>query len=466
MNANTSVYIALAVVICAGALVAIVQSTNTGLATYQISTDQTKASTGLSVKCTDSDGFNYAKQGYCTDSVGRYYDKCAAGGMIVEYYCGSNNRCTTKNNYCSLLGYRSCSNGACNNGTNSTVNATCTDTDGGNNPYLKGTAVKGTQSNVDYCSNSNLLIEQYCLNNNLAATTVTCSLYGKVCSNGACVTGNNNTVTTTTMYPTTTLPINNSSYRSLLGVFGNVSNYSCWDSDYGQNLFVKGYSVEYLNGIYQKSLTDVCSTTMHLREAYCSNGRATSSVFYCPGTCFNGTCLQQKCFDTDGGYDPEVKGTVTYLGRNYTDVCNTSTTLQEYRCLYDSMEKISYKCSYGCLNGACRSFFQQCTDTDGGKYPYTAGSVVLTNVNGGTTTINDDCYPGHPVNSTGQSDPSYVREMYCSPNDSIFYGSENIYCAFGCASDLKSCYMPSTTPTTIPPTSSPLFVKPGIQVTD
>lgn len=95
--------------------------------------------------------------------------------------------------YCST----GCSNGYCNNQTNTT----CTDSDGGINYYVRGTASSSNSSQTDYCTNKILLLENYCsANGAIIATTYSCP-YG--CKSGACIMGNNQSNTTTgTMYIT------------------------------------------------------------------------------------------------------------------------------------------------------------------------------------------------------------------------------------------------------------------------
>src|SRR3989344_1912585 len=98
--------------------------------------------------CVDTDGGkNYFTKGTLTNSSGTFDDKCEGltGDGLSEQYC-SGNISLTEYKSCYSLGNYYCSNGACV--LNQT--ATCTDTDGGKNYYVKGTLVNGNNTAVDY----------------------------------------------------------------------------------------------------------------------------------------------------------------------------------------------------------------------------------------------------------------------------------------------------------------------------
>jgi hypothetical protein len=112
---------------------------------------------------------------------------------------------------------QTCTNGAC------VSSKTCTDSDGGNKPYILGEVYSsdwGTSAK-DGCVTPSLLRELYCSNIN----TPTSQDYECNCKDGACI---NQTVTST-----------------------------CIDSDGGRNIYVKGN----VNGIFngeQKNVNDFC----------------------------------------------------------------------------------------------------------------------------------------------------------------------------------------------------------------
>jgi len=139
--------------------------------------------------CVDTDGGkNYFTKGTLTNSSGTFDDKCEGltGDGLSEQYC-SGNISLTEYKSCYSLGNYYCSNGACV--LNQT--ATCTDTDGGKNYYVKGTLVNGNNTAVDYCSgaNANGLIEFYCNGSSFIQDFLpSCTSLGNyMCQNGACI---------------------------------------------------------------------------------------------------------------------------------------------------------------------------------------------------------------------------------------------------------------------------------------
>lgn len=60
------------------------------------------------------------------------------------------------------------------------------------------------------------------------------------------------------------------------------------------------------------------------------------------------------CFyDTDGGNNPWVQGTVYTNTTNYTDYCIGNSTLVEYYCENSTLQSQNYTCLAGCVSGAC-----------------------------------------------------------------------------------------------------------------
>src|SRR3989344_1568892 len=144
--------------------------------------------------CSDTDGgINFFNKGtvvynYTNGTNGYNVDYCFFGNVIHEYYCDASNTARLiANTTCSSLGNYYCSNGACV--LNQT--ATCTDTDGGKNYYVKGTLVNGNNTAVDYCSgaNANGLIEFYCNGSSFIQDFLpSCTSLGNyMCQNGACI---------------------------------------------------------------------------------------------------------------------------------------------------------------------------------------------------------------------------------------------------------------------------------------
>ena len=69
----------------------------------------------------------------------------------------------------------------------------CSDSDGGNNPFIKGTATvtyqNGSTGNfTDYCQNISSVHEYFCQGSSLSSVNFVCNTYGDyICQNGACV---------------------------------------------------------------------------------------------------------------------------------------------------------------------------------------------------------------------------------------------------------------------------------------
>lgn len=68
---------------------------------------------------------------------------------------------------------------------------------------------------------------------------------------------------------------------------------------------------------------------------------------------------QYYCYDSDGGKNYYLRGTVEYsngkVEESLTDYCRAynSSTLVEFYCLNNTRASIDYVCPYGCINGAC-----------------------------------------------------------------------------------------------------------------
>jgi PGF-pre-PGF domain-containing protein len=163
--------------------------------------------------CTDSDGgLNYTVQGLVTSSEGLFLDNCVdideLGEIIIdgptttngvrEYYCSSETAVSSTEFLCSNFGENFvCQNGACVE----VEPSECTDTDGGINYGIAGTASGGNGDFPDICQkdisdegvlqSDEILNEGYCPEDggNAAYVQFDCAGVGQTCSNGACVGG-------------------------------------------------------------------------------------------------------------------------------------------------------------------------------------------------------------------------------------------------------------------------------------
>jgi hypothetical protein len=355
--------------------------------------------TCLNITCTDSDGGrNYYTKGTFTWNNGTTLnDTCYNANSLKELQCINNSTisdvaytcpngcfdgacnttcsegtlnyaCSTVTNskYCvngtliNSCSYCGCDSGLTCNTTSQTcytsINPTCTDTDGGINYYLLGAANINGQNWTDYCSNSSSLTEFYCINNSLLFSSPYNCPANSSCFNGACL------------------------------------NTTCLDG----------------------TLNSSCSFT---KPKYCSNGILIDKCLSCGCTndksCnFNQTCSLNQCSDSDGGLDYYTKGTITLNNGTINDTCTNVRGLKEWQCLSNKPIPVDYTCPNGCFNGACLNSMI-CNDSDGGLDYYVRGTVTLSN----GTIVNDVCYN---TNTLGEfqctSDNSFFQSSYNCPN--------------------------------------------------
>ena len=229
----------------------------------------------------------------------------------------------------------------------------CHDSDGGTEPYIYGIVkypcVDGQCSMLDAC-HENELEERYCKNGSEPGTSIYICPNG--CKDGACIKGTS----------------------------------ECIDSDNGQDYYVKG-KVSHGGVILQ----DSCADDYNLNEFYCNKeGGSISETFKCQLGCKNGACMKEticgndicevgeektcitdcrKCIDSDNGKDYYVKGYVSYIltegkGIGGEDSCDDSY-VGEFYCKEDgSYEKETFKCPYGCFDGACVPFLEKPGDIE------------------------------------------------------------------------------------------------------
>lgn len=210
-----------------------------------------------------------------------------------------------------------------------------------------------------------------------------------------------------------------------------VSASTCFDSDGGQVLSIKGQvQGQYSNGV-SFTITDTCSPNnpQSISEAYCVGVDSSSKWFSCPSgqTCSNGACVvsQQQyasCSDSDGGQNLQVAGTVTgrYSNGNsfiLTDTCssNNPSQVSEAYCVGQDPSSSWKQCLSGqiCSAGKCVTSSNNptnpssqaiCSDTDGGDNIFTKGYVSGKYSNGQSFGSYDFC---------SLTDASKVSEGVC-----------------------------------------------------
>jgi hypothetical protein len=129
--------------------------------------------------CTDSDGGQEEGEAGTT-SIGdnRKEDSCSSDGRrVMEYYCDASGSINNASIACGSD--EMCEDGAC-------VEASCTDSDGGQVKVEAGTARLGTTSRSDICSGEVAVVEYYCGGGDILSITMQCGI-GNFCEGGACV---------------------------------------------------------------------------------------------------------------------------------------------------------------------------------------------------------------------------------------------------------------------------------------
>ena len=329
------------------------------------------------------------------------FDECIArGSRVREYYCDDNGRirrttvaceagCEEKTTSASAFGL-TLSNikaGKCIG-----AQASCEDSDSeSDNPaYDTGTATNELgEKKRDSCDGNNLT-EYSCEDDKIVISTVECSYK---CAGGKCIEA-----------PST-----------------------CEDSDAGNKAesggVVKSVLIETGNTTYK---SDSCANN-RVREYYCDGIKVKTSVVKCEGLCkkqsvnafeqtFNNVafCEPQptSCSDSDLGKDAATAGTVTTVdvsGKEnlYEDKCRGRNVL-EYSCSGNSVASEEIECADVCVDGACVSRGDLCTDTDSGK---NAGVKGTTSNDFGSFT--DFC-----------SNEKRLVEGYCKEGDSAAVSSK------------------------------------------
>ena len=329
----------------------------------------------------------------------KYYtggERLVVGSASIHYGCSNTwgSLSSSYVNYC-----------CCSSGTVSCNTTFCSQTDGGNNVYLKGTdtyydlrnGTCQTITNTDYCINVTALWEYNCRSSGLRNCP---SGYG--CSNGACVTsctpncvgktcGDNGCGGSCGTCGSGQTCTNGSCVASLGFVsivstpslaYVSIDNIPTAQTPYNVNLSVGNHYISFFKTGYNN-----LSGNFYVYPG--SNPLNILNVTLVPSG--------DICADSDGGQYEYVKGTVSKGNTSFIDTCISSTNLREYYCYNNEIIHIIFGCGYyGCNNGACNQV--NCLDSDGGQDYYTYGACSK-----GNTSLQDYCING-----------TYLREYYCT----------------------------------------------------
>lgn len=265
-----------------------------------------------------------------------FYDYCSTYDPtnLIEAFCTSDGNLSSIGVTCQY----GCSNGACiklPSVLNSTpvLDSTCFDTDGSKEMYVKGLVYNKDHSAVD---SSSIIEDSYSENDELSAEVLSSSTARlKVFGEQKAV-----SLSETVKFFVGTFRITDIEFYGL-GDSRNKVEYDLLD------------------------VNDFC-VGQELNEIYCTSGGPQMDEIMCQYGCSNGACIKSPpvlppalngtCFDTDGGKNYYVRGTVTnpppqYVG-GWTDTCLDNITLQEGSCVA-GLGVHTYNCPSGCSNGAC-----------------------------------------------------------------------------------------------------------------
>ncbi len=266
----------------------------------------------------------------------------------------------------------------------------CIETDGGIHSDVSGSVTLGNVTFDDSCTNSTVLLEYTCVNNEIKNSTVTCE---GMCIDGECVDlepiiddrcigpiepsiaeqnvvkilGSNytdscvdfNTVKSYYCKDNNVTAANlncESGYRCDQGVCVELEN-GCTETDEGKDIFTKGQTTGFLGLATTLKEWDECEDEGSIKEYYCDLDEAKSEILYCGSgfKCANGKCVKSNCEETDGGRDIFKAGKVTIDDKDYKDFCPGDYKLREYFCYGDGYESDDVQCpkDHICDGGRC-----------------------------------------------------------------------------------------------------------------
>jgi DNA-directed RNA polymerase subunit RPC12/RpoP len=258
-------------------------------------------------------------------------------------------------------------NGVCQITPPSPTISTCTDSDGGMNPYVKGTVTYQGQTYTDTCVAANTLKEYYCDNGIKQEHLSTCQ-NGYTCQDGACVATDTSLQVQILKPATGEVLTANAPYEIKWSLINPTSN-EIQTEDRIRILFDQsGNFTNWTTVVSDLPLTQTSYlwNTPNITCSYCSLrlGVYRPSNGYWVKYAQIPIYLKQitppsptisTCTDSDGGMNPYVKGTVTYQGQTYTDTCVAANTLKEYYCDNGIKQEHLSTCQngYTCQDGAC-----------------------------------------------------------------------------------------------------------------
>lgn len=247
--------------------------------------------------------------------------------------------------------------------------ATCIDSDGGLNYYVRGTISACNESSsggtctgtYDRCD-GNTLIEGYCNGNEMAFERYACS---NGCSNGACI--NKTSVISTCKTLGTVMYIANDGTGyigcdiKVNGSFDLSKSYCQGQKTGNKKLLIPdsyGRPDQYyatLTSLDPKEEVRVFIALSQGEQIECPPALNKQAI-----TTITIPITTQLCSDSDGGINYYTKGATSVCSNSSSggtctaiyDKCN-GNTLTEYYCRYNEIKSLGYACPNGCNDGAC-----------------------------------------------------------------------------------------------------------------
>ncbi len=136
----------------------------------------------MSARCTDEDnGTNTSVRAEVVAFVGinkvaDNYDSCTDDATLHEYFCDGDNSSASIDLPCGS-GFK-CLTGRC-------VKSACSETDGGIDIYVKGTATSSNQTKTDFCTTDNSVREYHCVADDIVYDSFNCG-DNYTCVDGQC----------------------------------------------------------------------------------------------------------------------------------------------------------------------------------------------------------------------------------------------------------------------------------------
>ncbi len=442
--------------------------------------------------CTDTDGLNVYSEGSVSAGGLTFIDTCF-GSSVIENTCSVNGGSTDTSIPCEY----GCSGGACLESPSSTSTSSCSDSDGGSEPTIRGQVLSNALTSEDYCSSDTSVYEFSCdSSGNVHEENLPCS---GLCVEGACTTITsaavpscsdtdevNRNVVGTVVYggaiyedycatgsvamefyctgPSTfaLLPFvceSGTCSGGSCAPVGGSGSASCSDTD-GTDTRVQGTTTN--NGA---TWVDSCIGPSSLREFSCGSSGLVSGYYSCIGECADGVCAGGitaesfsptegsatcdsglTCMDTDGTSLTSA-GLVTANGVTFPDYCEDDYTVVEQTCTVSGERQlITTSCTSAydaqCIGGAC-IVPPTCSESDGGNNPESYGTVSF-GQESSVISYSDAC-----VSSGGSS---FLQEYYCSESLEGFptIGSATYTCAFGCDPSGRTCNFPPASGSKVP----------------